>query len=267
MDQYRKSNLALWNEWARINSASDSYRLEEFKKGATSLHPLELEEVGSVKGKSLLHMQCHFGMDTLSWARMGAQVTGVDFSDKAIGLAKSLSSELNIPAEFICSDIYDLPQILDRQFDIVFTSYGVLAWLSDLPGWAKIAASFVKPGGFFYIAEFHPFALVFDDESQEPRLRYSYFDREVQAFSVKGSYADREAFCAVKDEYNWPYQLGDIVTSLIQVGLTPQFLHEFPTTVFDQLPFLRENEKHLWFIPKEIPEFPLVFSIKASKTA
>jgi SAM-dependent methyltransferase len=265
MDSYRRNNLALWNEWTKINAASSLYRLEQFKLGENKLNPLEREEVGDVRGRSLLHLQCHFGMDSLSWVMLGAQVTGVDFSDEAIRLAKSLSEEMNLPARFLCCDIYDLPQQLEEQFDIVYTSYGVLSWLSDLPGWAQLAARYLKPGGTFYIAEFHPAAMMFDDATNEVKLRYSYFDKEVQKFDVQGSYADLSADCAVDTEYNWPYTLAGVITALLQAGLTLEFVHEFPFTVYQQLPYLKQIDEHYWMQPEGQPQMPLMFSIKARK--
>jgi 2-polyprenyl-3-methyl-5-hydroxy-6-metoxy-1,4-benzoquinol methylase len=133
MDEYRRANQSLWNEYTRINAASRMYDLEGFKAGRNSLKALELGEVGPVAGKRLLHLQCHFGMDTLSWARQGAQVTGIDFSPEAIQLARSLAGELGLPATFINCDLYDLPNHLHETYDVVFTSYGVLTWLSNLP--------------------------------------------------------------------------------------------------------------------------------------
>ncbi|MCG2767215.1 MAG: class I SAM-dependent methyltransferase, partial [Anaerolineae bacterium] len=172
MTNYLETNRELWNGWAKLHIESAYYDVEGFKAGGESLHPLEIEEVGDVSGKTLLHLQCHFGQNTLSWARRGARVTGVDFSDDAIALACSLSRELDIEAEFIRSDIYDLPEVLDRQFDIVFTSYGVLCWLPDLTRWAEIVARYLSPGGTFYIAEFHPLLTMFDDAGE--RLAFPY---------------------------------------------------------------------------------------------
>ena len=183
MDDYKKANLALWNEWAHLHAGSAFYDVEGFKAGKTSLNPLEMEELGNVAGKTLLHLQCHFGLDSLSWARLGASVTGVDFSDQAIALARSLSQEVGLEAEFVCSDIYELPQVLAGQFDIVYTSYGVLAWLPDLKNWAAVIAHFLKPGGVFFIAEFHPFAMVFDNSETATGLRiqypYFHYDRAI----------------------------------------------------------------------------------------
>jgi SAM-dependent methyltransferase len=186
------SNKTLWDKYTEIHSSTDCYRLKEFLAGENKLNALEIEEVGPVAGKSLLHLQCHFGMDTLSWARLGASVTGMDFSDKAIDLAASLARELDLPARFICSDLYDLPDHLPEQFDIVFTSYGILTWLPDIPRWARIAASYVKPGGTFYLVEFHPFAQVFDEAARGLVLKYPYFDRSMQVSTCDASYADSE---------------------------------------------------------------------------
>ena len=126
MDEYLKKNRELWNEITPIHARSAFYDVEGFKKGRSTLDSIELEELGDVSGKSLLHLQCHFGLDTLSWARRGAKVTGVDFSDEAITQARSLSEETSIKANFICSNIYDLPDVIEDQFDIIFTSYGIL---------------------------------------------------------------------------------------------------------------------------------------------
>ncbi|MFW9973572.1 MAG: class I SAM-dependent methyltransferase, partial [Candidatus Odinarchaeota archaeon] len=135
--KFFETNLKRWNELVELNAKSRLYDLEGFKSGNSSLLRIELEELGNVMGKSLLHLQCHFGMDTLSWARLGAYVTGVDFSDKAINLARDLSKELNIPARFIQANLYDIPNILHEQFDIVFTSYGTICWLPNLAKWAQ----------------------------------------------------------------------------------------------------------------------------------
>lgn len=265
MDEFSRSNRNLWNEWVHINAASDLYRLDEFKAGGIKLNDLERREVGEVNGKSLLHLQCHFGMDTLSWARLGAEVTGVDYSEDAIAKAVQLARELKIAARFFCSDIYALDEVVQEQFDIVYTSYGVLNWLPDIPRWAKIAADRVKPGGFFYIAEFHPFAMVLDDEADSYRLRYPYFEKEVMAFDVQGSYADRNANVETKKEYGWNHTLGEIVTSLIEAGLTLEFLHEFPFSVYEQLPYLKPDDAGLWRQEGDPAMMPLMFSLRAKK--
>lgn len=263
--KYMDANREMWDEYVPIHAQSPFYRLEEFRQGENKLNPLERGEVGEVAGKSLLHLQCHFGMDTLSWARLGAQVTGMDYSEKAIALARSLSDELKLPAKFICCNLYDLPENLGGQFDIVYTSYGVLCWLNDIPRWAQIAASYVKPGGFFYIAEFHPFAMVFDDESTELRYRYPYFLEDALSFEVKGSYVDRNAPVQAEMDYEWQHTLGDIVSALVAAGLQIEFLHEHPFSVYEQLPCLQPDGTGYWRFPDGASPIPLMFSLKAAK--
>lgn len=170
MDERLKANKKVWDALTGPHLLSEFYDVEGFKAGNDWLRPLEIEEMGDVHGKTLLHLQCHFGQDTLSWGRRGAIVTGVDFSDEAIDYARKLSKETGIKADFICSDIYALPEILDQQFDIVFTSYGVLTWLPDLKRWAEVVAHFLKPGGFFYIVEIHPILYIIGYEPN-PELR------------------------------------------------------------------------------------------------
>ena len=267
MDPYRCANQKMWDQFVAINAQSEMYKLDAFKKGENKLKALELSEVGDVKGKSLLHLQCHFGMDTLSWARMGANVTGMDFSSKGIEMAQSLSSELKIPGKFICSDLYDLPQHLDEQFDIIFTSYGVLCWLPDITKWAQIVARYVKPGGFFYMAEFHPFEYVFDDgkDVKDLKVRYPYFQEGPLEFVADGSYADPVAKIEPQKEYEWTHGVGEVITSLIAAGLNLDFFHEFPYACFADLPFMEKDTDGNWRLPTEMPAIPLTYSIKATK--
>jgi SAM-dependent methyltransferase len=270
MDQYTRANRILWNAWTKIHEKSQFYDIQAFKAGGNSLKVIELDELGDVRDRSLLHLQCHFGQDTLSWARLGAQVTGVDFSDEAISLARSLAGEIGLKARFICSDLYELPQVLEGQFDIVFTSYGVLAWLSDLPGWAAIIAHYLKPGGIFYIVEIHPYADTLDDWDEEPRLgiRYPYFQQdEPVMFEAETSYAEPDArHTEPIPNYQWNHSLGEVLNALLDVGLQIRFLHEFPMTVFKQLAFMVEREGW-WYLPEGLPEIPLLFSMKAIKPA
>jgi SAM-dependent methyltransferase len=229
VDKYREANRELWNNWAEINVASDTYDVEAFKKGKSSLNSLELEEVGDVRGKSLLHLQCHFGKDTLSWARLGATVTGADFSERAIEIARELAAEVGIPATFVLSDVYGLPDVLEGEFDVVFTSFGAISWLPDMEGWARVVAHFLKAGGTFYIADFHPFAYVFENVEDGEGLRVFYpYRSEVDdplRFETQGNYADpKSEYRGV--EYGWNHSLGEIVTALIKAGLRIEFLHE-----------------------------------------
>ena len=265
MDEYLKQNQELWNELTPIHARSEFYDVEGFKKGRCTLKSIEIGEVGDVEGKTLLHLQCHFGMDTLSWARRGAKVTGVDYSEESIKTARELSKETGIEAEFIQSDIYDLPKMLKEEYDVVFTSYGVLSWLPDLKRWAELISHFVRAGGCFYMAEIHPFSYVFDDTkgTTELKVQYPYFSSpEPTKFEPEGDYAEPKA--AVKNpSYEWTHSMGEIFNSLIQAGLKIEFLHEYPETCFQQFPFMKEDPDGWWRI--EGDKIPLIFTLKATK--
>ena len=265
MKEYMEKNKALWNELTPIHANADFYKLKEFKAGESKLKSIELEEVGDVTGKSLLHLQCHFGMDTLSWAQLGANVTGVDISDEAIALARSLSEELDIEAEFIISNVYDLPQVLDKKFDVVFMSYGVLCWLPDLKKWAEIITGYLRPGGFFYIVEAHPILNIFDDSPDATDLKVvrSYFhETEPVRWEPGNDYADSEVIVE-HPSFEWTHSMADIINALIGAGLSIDFLHEFPKICWSPYTFAEKDENG-WF-RIEGDRIPLLFSIKATK--
>jgi len=265
-DDYLAANRALWDEWTAIHETSSFYDLEGFKAGGSRLRAYELNEVGEVAGRSLLHLQCHFGIDTLSWARQGARVTGADFSERAIELARRLAAELGLDATFVCSNLYELPAVLDTQFDVVYTSRGVLGWLPDLERWAGVVAHFVRPGGVFYVTEIHPVAQAFAEEPQL-RLGYPYFPRrEPLAVPVQGSYADPTAEVRQPVEYGWVHSMGEIVSAVAGAGLRIEFLHEFPFVEWP-VPFLIRHDDGTWRLPPDAGgELPLFFSLRATKS-
>lgn len=262
LGEYFKSNQEMWNQHAAIHINSKFYDVEGFKKGETSLTFIERDELGDVSGKSLLHLQCHFGLDTLSWARLGARVTGVDFSEKAIQLAQQLAQEQSIDARFIQCPIYDLPSVLDDKFDIVFTSYGVLCWLPDLGKWARVISNFLAENGIFYIIEFHPIRGMFDDDGNitEPY----FYNEEPLRYEGSGTYAEPNA--GYKHvSYEWSHSLSDVVNALIEAGLRIEFLHEFPFSTSGDCPFLAKAKDGLWYHKNKAIKIPLMFSIKARK--
>lgn len=268
MNRFFDENRRLWDKLTAINARSAMYDLEGFRQGRNTLDPIEIEELGDVAGKSVLHLQCHFGQDTMSLARMGAKAVGVDFSDEAIKLARSLSSGLGILAEFVCCNIYDLPRHLDKRFDIVFTSGGVLCWIDDIAAWAQLVSRYLKLDGFFYIREFHPVANVFDNErATELKACYSYFHQhKPMVFDADGSYSDHQAkFEQPCKSYEWQHPLADVVNSLLAAGLKLEFLHEFPFCTYDHFPFLEEGKDGRWRFPGGSELIPLMFSLKAMK--
>jgi SAM-dependent methyltransferase len=267
--QQVESNRALWNKWTAVHLESDFYHVDTFKSGDNRIRDYEIAEVGDVTDKELLHLQCHFGLDTLSWARLGARVTGIDYSEAAIAAAQTLAKDVGIDAQFVHSNVYDLPNALDGEFDIVYTSRGVLGWLPDLEAWAEVVARFMKPGGTFYITEAHPILWVFDDDESatELRPRYDYFFKDALAFPVKGSYADPEADVDHETEFGWDHTLSAIINSLLQQGLQLEFLHEFDFLDWPAPFLVRSDEGRYVFPESQKGSIPLMFSLKATKPA
>lgn len=199
-------------------------------------------------------------MDTLSWARKGAITTGVDLSDSSIRLAKKLSRETKIPSTFICSDIYKLPKVLDKKFDIIFVSYGVLLWLSDINKFAKIVSNFLADGGTFYIVEVHPFTNIL---SYDFKFEYKYFKKGPYV-EDSGTYIDWDKAQGIT--YEWSYTMSDVINALINEGLKIEYVHEFPFTMYDQFPgFMEKNKKGQYVLKNKKIQIPLLFSLKAAK--
>ena len=259
---YFEENKLSWNKRTAVHKDSAFYDLASFKKGKSSLSKIELEELGDVKGKTLLHLQCHFGMDTMSWEREGAIVTGVDLSDEAIKLANEIRTELGLDAEFICCNVYDLKDHLDKKFDIVFTSYGTIGWLPDLDRWAEIVSYFLKPGGTFYIADFHPALWMMDDNFEY--IKYSYFNTQVITEEISGSYSDRNAPIR-STEHGWNHPFTEIFNSLLKYDLQIIQFNEFPYSTYNCFNNLEQGEDGMWRIKGMNEKLPMMYSIKARK--
>ncbi len=268
MDAHLEINRRHWDELVPVHARSAYYDVEGFKAGRSSLHALEIEELGDVCGKTMLHLQCHFGIDSLSWARRGANLTGADFSPEAISAARRLAAETAIKAQFIESEVYSLPDKLDEQFDIVFTSYGVLSWLPDIGRWANVVAQFLRPGGTFYLAELHPIGGIFDTSADELRVNEPYFSNGVPLrFDDDGSYANLEAKLTNRTTYSWPHPVSEVATALIDAGLRIEFIHEFPYSIERWFPFMERGGDGYYRMPEQIPSIPLLYSIRANKPA
>ena len=275
LDPYRAANRARWDESVAVHTASEFYGVERFLAGESTLLQQDLAEVGDVAGKRLLHLQCHFGLDTLSWARLGAQVVGVDFAPSAVAAAQDLAAQAELAAEFVEAELYASPQVLKEQlgsFDIVYVNLGAICWLPDIEGWAAVCAAFLKPGGILYLRDVHPIANALDDEAAagELSLRYPYF-ATAQPLHWHGDsdYADSTVAFENQDSYEWPRGLGDIVTAVINAGCRLAFLHEQDWTVYQALPWLESTERGIWRLPERDgaadQRVPLMFSLKAVK--
>jgi len=271
VDRYLRSNQAMWDVWTRHHVASPFYDVEGFKAGRRDrrrgLDELETRLVGDVADRSLLHLQCHFGLDTLAWARRGAAVTGVDFSGEAIAAAHALAAEVGVPATFVQSDVYELPERLGGAFDVVFSSHGVLCWLPDLAPWARVIAHFLRPGGRFCLIEGHPVPLLFDETRSDGDLRiaFPYFHPgEPLRCERRGSYAAPDAsFESVM--YEWVHPLSEVVTALLAAGLRLESFEEYPYAAWAILPSMEERPDGTWQLPAGTASLPLMFSLTASR--
>lgn len=268
MNHFVTRNRALWNELTKIHvEPSGYYDIAGFKAGGLSLRTIEREEVGDVRGKTLLHLQCHFGLDTLSWARLGAKVTGVDFSEQAIEHARQLAADCGLDARFVCADIDELAGGLGETFDIVFTSYGTTIWLPELDRWASLIARSVRPGGMFYIVDGHPFSMCLSNEDDPAVLAVAkpYFHApEPVEMEADRDYAVHSATASLPS-YEWSHGLGEIVTALARAGLRIEFLHEFPYCDGEYLKNMRQDANGWWWMKDEKIRIPHSFSIKATR--
>ncbi|TYA53229.1 class I SAM-dependent methyltransferase [Formosa maritima] len=261
-DSYFNTNKATWNEKVKIHSKSNMYQLEDFKNGKSSLMPYELKALGNVEGKNLLHLQCHFGQDTLSWSRLGANCIGIDLSDEGIKLAKALNKELKLDAEFVCCNVLDTSKHVKSTFDIVFTSYGVIGWLPDLKPWGKMIAERLKKGGIFYMVEFHPIVWMFDYLDDKPIMTYGYMQDGVIYEEYEGTYANTESKMISK-EYGWNHGLSEVINALTEAGLHIEYLNEYDGSPYNVLPDLIENTSGMFTTKDKL--YPLIFEIKATK--
>ena len=227
---YRAINRAAWNSRTPIHMASAFYDLPGFLAGQSSLREIELALLGDLQGLEVLHLQCHFGQDTLSLARLGAKVTGVDLSDVAIAAAEGLAAQLSLPARFICSDLYALPAQLDATFDLVFSSYGTIGWLPDLDRWAAVVARYLRPGGRFVFVEFHPVLWMYDDACTE--VTHRYFRSAPIVETTPGTYAEpghEASFASV----TWNHGLAEVISSLLGQGLRLDHFSEYDYSPYD----------------------------------
>lgn len=262
-DKWLELNKASWNERAPIHVRSSMYDIDGFKAGRSSLVNGELEAIGDVTGKELVHLQCHFGLDTLSWARAGAKVTGLDFSETAIAAAREIAAEIGVEAEFVVANVYDARETLGRQYDIVTTGIGAICWLPDIDAWAKVMADLVKPGGEFYFVEFHPTEWIWD-ENFKPG--YDYFTpKEGLALHEAGSYANPDAVTEHNDTVQWNHNLGDVVTALIKAGLRITALTEHDTHMVKGWDFLEDAGNGLYKMPADRTNLPFMYTLRAVK--
>ncbi len=256
--EYFEMNRAGWDQRVKAHVVSRFYDVDGFISGKTSLRKIELEELGDVAGKRLLHLQCHFGLDTLSWVRQGASCTGVDISPVAIQQARELAAHTRLDAEFVCSDIYSYKRSNSEPYEIVFTSYGAVCWLPDLQRWADIVASNLAIGGTFYIVEFHP---IYD-----LLAGYSYFTQQEPDIEEEGTYTENDTDVVAKLA-TWAHPISSVINALLGVGITIERVNEFPFSPYNCFEGMVEREPGKFYLNHKGNDVPIVYSITGRKLA
>lgn len=261
-DKYLDINRSLWNEKTKHHITSDFYNMNGFLKGQTSLKGPELALLGDVSDKSIIHLQCHFGQDSLSLARMGASVTGTDIAEDAIAYANKLNEQLGLNANFICADTYSVSTVITQQFDIVFASYGVIGWLPDMQQWANVVSQLLKPNGKLVFVEFHPVIWMYDYNFTE--IAYSYFNKEAIVETLTGTYADKSADMQMK-EIGWNHSLSDVIQSLTNAGVNIQEFKEYDYSVYDCFNNTVQVGDGKWQIKGKEGKMPMMYSLLGVK--
>ncbi|MEM6360865.1 MAG: class I SAM-dependent methyltransferase [Bacteroidota bacterium] len=262
-DDYFQANKQAWDIKTPIHKMSSFYDIDGFLKGKSSLYSIEQRELPKLSGKDVLHLQCHFGLDTISFSRMGANATGVDISDVSIHTARKLNNQCNQSAKFICSNIYNLDDKIRQKFDLVYCSYGSVIWLPDLQLWAKMISSFLKPEGSIYIVDFHPI-LVSLSYLESSSLEISYFNNpSIPLYRRSRRTYTRLDLPEETIEYTWNHSLSEIINSLLMAGLNIEFFNEFPYIPFDCFPNLIKSDDGNWRVKGKENLFPLCYSISA----
>ncbi|HYZ32637.1 MAG TPA: methyltransferase domain-containing protein [Crenalkalicoccus sp.] len=270
--EWLRANRASWDERVGVHLGPRGYDLSGLRAGDGRLNAIEEAELPPVRGRRVLHLQCHFGADSLTLAQRGAEVVGLDFSAPAIDAARALAGELGLSnrARFVQADVYDTPRAVPppRGFDLVFVTWGALCWLPDIRRWAEIVAAMLRPGGSLYLADAHPAAYVFDDTRRSsdgmPGFFAPYFSREPVVTEEPGDYVDPEARLAGATDYNWIHPLGEVITGLIGSGLTLEWLREHDAIPWRMFEALVKDASGLYRWPDK-PWLPLAFSLAASR--
>ncbi len=259
MEDYLQYNRANWNARTEAHLKSKFYDVAGWLAGKESLREIELgllpDDLG---GKTILHLQCHFGQDTLSLARRGASVTGVDLSDAAITAARELTDRAGLTARFINCDLYSLPEHLEETFDIVFTSYGTIGWLPDLDRWAAIVSRYLKPGGQFVFVEFHPFVWLWNEE--RTAIKYPYFNRDPIVEEESGSYTDQSEGVS-GTVVSWDHPVSCVITSLLDRGLRLRHFEEYDYSPYDCFPDTVRVGEDRWQLRQLAGQIPLTYAL------
>ena len=272
LDEHRNVNRANWDARVPAHLASEFYGVEDFVSGARTLTQavdFDRAHLGDVRGCALLHLQCHIGLDTLAWARLGATVTGVDFSERSIDAARDISRRSGVPGRFVLADVHEAPEALPETFDFVYASEGVLCWLPSVADWARVVRRFTRPGGTFYIRDGHPLAHALDGDRSDGRLviKEPYFESGPIRYDEPGTYTGDGAEITHTATYEWNHSLGEIVSAIADRGFRIESLQEYPFAGYQALPDMVRGDDGWWRLPDRPERLPSLFGLKATLPA
>lgn len=270
VDEYFHANQVHWDQRVDVHLDSVFYDVDAFLGGRCPLKPADLELMGDVAGKRLVHLQCHFGLDTLGWARRGAHVTGLDFSPKAVQTADWLAMRAGLPARFVEANVYDAVEALGQTYEAVVTGVGALCWLPDIRRWAKVVSSLLEPGGVFVLRELHPVLYTIDEKRTDNLLvmRYPYYEGgEVFVDDDQGTYADRDAKFDKTRSYCWNHGVAEVVQALLDAGLMLERIEEYVETDWLPLPHhgMVRGDHGMWTLPGKKHHLPMMLGVRARK--
>ncbi len=269
-DEYKRANRLHWDERVTTHVGSAFYGVDAFLAGDCPLKPADLDLMGDVAGLRLAHLQCHFGLDTLGWARRGAEATGLDFSPEAVAAARTLAARAELEARFECADVYDAVNALGETYDRVVTGVGALVWLPDIRTWAQVVSALLKPGGVLVVREMHPMLYTIDDTRTDGVLavRYPYFETaEPLGDDTEGSYADKTADLKNRQSYCWNHGVGEVVQAILDAGLRLEQIREYRDCDWEPLPHhgMVQGDHGMWRLPSAPDELPMMLGLRAVK--
>lgn len=262
VDEYSKANRANWNERVNYHFSSRFYDVAGFLSGCSTLRPIELQALGDISGKRILHLQCHFGLDTLSLNRMGALVTGVDFSENAIEKARALAAKTQQNVKFVCCDVLELDKVSsDRDFDLVFASYGIFCWISDLNRWFQVAHQMLRSNGRVYLVDGHPILDsldIVDGSAVVVQRQANPVKCEVRTSYTEGSESLKNSVT-----YQWTHRLEDFREAASSAGFKTIQIDEYPYCHYQRFPQLVQRFDGYWELPGN--ELPMLFSMNCAR--
>ena len=272
-DEHLAVNRAWWDERAPAHAASLDYAVRQLihdPKRLSDVVRFDVPRLGDVTGLRVVHLQCHIGTDTLSLARLGATVTGLDFSPASLEIARRIAAEAGLDIDYVESDVYSAPDILGRNaFDLVYTGVGALIWLPDIRRWADVVAQLLGPGGRLFLREAHPVLLALDENRTDViAFAYPYFEHpEPLVFEASDTYVETDAVFSNIESREWNHGLGEIITALLDAGLLLTMLVEHDSLPWEGLPGLMQMAGGEWSLIEHSDRVPMSYTLQAVKPA